>query len=122
LAQVKSDVRREVERTFTPEFLNRIDEVVHFAPLTRDDTGEIAVRYLAGITKVMAKSGKILNVDDDALELLVGDGYSPECGARFLKRAIDERVKLPISRQWRTGTIFRLCVEDGKVAIRQESL
>jgi ATP-dependent Clp protease ATP-binding subunit ClpA len=121
LPQVKADIRRDVERRFTPEFLNRIDEVVLFSPLTRDGAREIAVRYLAQITAVMARSGKILHIDDDALELLIGHGYSPEFGARFLKRSIDQRVKLPISRRWRMETRFHVCVQDGRVLIGPQS-
>ena len=115
--QVQADVRREMERRFSPEFLNRIDDVVLFSPLTHDEAHEIASHYLATIAATLAKSGKTLNIEAAALDRLVTEGYSLEYGARFLKRVIDERVKLPISIRWRKGTQFRVAVQGGEIVV-----
>src|SRR6266566_501274 len=110
IEQVHGEVMRELERRFPPEFRNRIDEVVLFAPLTHDEVREIATHYLAQVKLTLEKAGKTLLIDDDALELIVKRGYSLAMGARFLKRAIDERIKLPISERWNEGSHFRVKV------------
>jgi ATP-dependent Clp protease ATP-binding subunit ClpA len=116
-AQVKADIRREAERRFAPEFLNRIDEVVLFNPLTRDDVQQIAVRYLGAIARTLAGSGKTLDVDDDALATIAAQGHSEAFGARFLKRTIDERIKLPISRRWHDGSGFHIHLQGTDVIV-----
>jgi ATP-dependent Clp protease ATP-binding subunit ClpA len=115
--QVEGEVLRELERRFPPEFRNRIDEVVLFAPLTHDEVREIARHYLQQVTTALAKAGKTLTVDDEALELVVVRGYSMAFGARFLKRFIDEHIKLPISAQWKNGSHFEVRVKDGQLAV-----
>ena len=113
--QVRADIRREVERRFSPEFLNRIDEIVLFSPLMRDEVREIATHYLANITTTLARAGKTLDVEDSALELIATQGYSRASGARFLKRFIDKRIKLPISLGWHDASRFTVRVRDGEV-------
>ena len=113
--QVRADIRREVERRFSPEFLNRIDETVLFSPLTRDEAREIATHYLAQITTTLARTGKTLDVEDDALDVIATQGYSPAAGGRFLKRFIDKRIKLPISLDWHDASHFTVRVHDGEV-------
>src|SRR6202171_2233446 len=83
IEQVQSEILRELERRFSPEFRNRIDEVVLFAPLTHDEVGEIARHYLQQVALTLAKAGKTMRVDPDALELIVKQGYSLAFGARF---------------------------------------
>jgi ATP-dependent Clp protease ATP-binding subunit ClpC len=117
LAQVQGDVLPELERRFSPEFRNRIDEVVLFAPLTHDDVREIAKHNLEQITRTLRKSGKTLEVDEGALELLVTEGHSLAFGARFLKRVIDERIKLPITEQWREDSHFVVRVVRGELTV-----
>jgi ATP-dependent Clp protease ATP-binding subunit ClpA len=117
VTQVQADVRREMERRFSPEFLNRIDDVVMFAPLTQDEAREIARHYLTTVTAALAKSGKTLHIEAAALDQLVAEGYSLTYGARFLKRVIDERVKLPISIRWREGTEFRVAVLGSEIVV-----
>jgi ATP-dependent Clp protease ATP-binding subunit ClpA len=113
--QVQGEIVRELERRFPPEFRNRIDEIVLFEPLARDEVREIARHYLANVERTLSAAGKAIRVDDDALELLVSQGYSLEYGARFLKRVIDERVKLPVSARWRETSRFHVRVKNGEV-------
>src|SRR5206468_1853198 len=68
--QVQGEVMRELERRFPPEFRNRIDEVVLFAPLQHDEVREIAKHYLEQVKVTLAKAGKTIKVDDAALELI----------------------------------------------------
>jgi ATP-dependent Clp protease ATP-binding subunit ClpA len=111
--QVRGDIRRDMERRFAPEFLNRIDEIVVFNPLTPADVREIARHYLAEVTARLANAGKTIEIEADALAALVKDGYSVAFGARFLKRVIDERIKLPISARWRDGSHFHVRLLQG---------
>jgi ATP-dependent Clp protease ATP-binding subunit ClpA len=115
--QVHGEVLRELERRFPPEFRNRIDEVVLFSPLSHDEVREIARSYLEKVTLTLARAGKTLRVSNDALELMVTSGYNVAFGARFLKRYIDEHVKLPISERWKEGTNFEVSARDGQLIV-----
>jgi len=114
---VRSEVMRELERRFPPEFRNRIDEVVLFNPLTHDEVRQIARNYLAQVTLALAKAGKTFSIEDEALELVVKEGYNVAFGARFLKRLIDEQIKLPISSRWNEGSHFAVRAIDGRLAV-----
>jgi ATP-dependent Clp protease ATP-binding subunit ClpA len=115
--QVQSEVMRELERRFPPEFRNRIDEVVLFAPLTCDEVRQIAKQYLGQVTLALAKGGKTMQIEDEALEIVVEKGYNLAFGARFLKRYIDEHIKLPISAQWKEGSHFSVRARDGEIVV-----
>jgi ATP-dependent Clp protease ATP-binding subunit ClpA len=106
LEQIQGDIVREVERRLTPEFRNRIDEVVIFQPLSKDEVRQIAVQQIAKIQRSLARSGRALTITPEAVEQLVKDGYSLAYGARFLKRTIEDRIKLPISQRWNEGDQF----------------
>jgi ATP-dependent Clp protease ATP-binding subunit ClpA len=117
LEQVRADIRRDVERRFSAEFLNRIDEVVLFSPLTPEEARAIAAQYLSTVSATLAAAGKTLAIDDGVLDAIVAHGHSPAYGARFLKRAIDERIKLPISTRWHEAADFQVRVEGGDVVV-----
>ena len=116
--QIQGEILREVERRFTPEFRNRIDEVIIFQPLSRDEVRSIALQQIERIERSLAKSGRTLQVTPAALDQLVLDGYSLAYGARFLKRTIEARIKLPISQRWNEGQNFIATVENGQIDIR----
>jgi ATP-dependent Clp protease ATP-binding subunit ClpA len=116
-SQIRSEVLRELERRFPPEFRNRIDEVVVFDPLSRDHVRQIASQYLARVSETLQASGKRLQVEPAALEALVEEGYNMAFGARFLKRVIDERVKVPISVRWHDGDHFIVRMEGAEVKV-----
>jgi ATP-dependent Clp protease ATP-binding subunit ClpC len=118
---VRADVMRELERRFPPEFRNRIDDVVLFSPLAQDETRAIAKQYLATVQQTLARSNKSLEIDESALDAIVTEGYSLAYGARYLKRVIDERVKVPISLRWRQGSRFRVTVQNGEVSVAAEA-
>jgi len=116
-AAIEGEVMRELERRFPPEFRNRIDEVVLFAPLTKPEVRQIAQLYLNDVAATLRARGKTLIVDDEAIDLIVEQGHSLAYGARFLKRLIDECVKLPISESWSAGQQFRVKAENGRVVV-----
>jgi ATP-dependent Clp protease ATP-binding subunit ClpA len=115
--QVQGEVMRELERRFPPEFRNRVDEIVLFAPLTHEEVTRIARHYLAVIAKTLEQAGRHLVIVPGALEKLVEQGHSLAYGARFLKRVIDDKVKLPISQHWNEGHGFVVDVREGQVVV-----
>jgi ATP-dependent Clp protease ATP-binding subunit ClpA len=115
--QVQGEITRELERRFSPEFRNRIDEVVIFRPLTKDEVRQITLHQIAKIDKALVKAGRSLKVTPEALEQLVTDGYSLAYGARFLKRVIENRIKLPISQRWTEGEEYTAELREGRVEI-----
>jgi ATP-dependent Clp protease ATP-binding subunit ClpA len=115
--EIKREVIKAAETRFSPEFRNRIDEIVVFSPLTRDEVKSIALHYTNQIINQMAKQGKRLIVTDAAVNSLVEKGFSMAYGARFLKRTIDEKVKLPITNLWKSTDSFYVDVVNGEVTI-----
>lgn len=108
LGDLKKTIMKEVENNFSPEFLNRIDDIIIFSPLTREEVKKIAMIYLNNIKRHMEENGKALEISDTTLDALADTGYSPKYGARFLKRHIDEKVKIPITLQWKQGSRFSI--------------
>jgi ATP-dependent Clp protease ATP-binding subunit ClpC len=116
--EIKGAVMKSAEQRFSPEFRNRIDEIVVFSPLTMDEVREIAKLYLARLKKNMEKQGKFIEITDKAIDALTEKGYSPAYGARFLKRHIDQAVKLPITNQWKLTAQFLIDAENGEVVVK----
>jgi ATP-dependent Clp protease ATP-binding subunit ClpA len=119
---VKKSVIKAVENRFTPEFINRLDDVIVFSPLSFDEVKRIAVIYLESIRAAMAASGKTLAFSDASLNALAGKGFSVKYGARFLKRFIDEKVKMPITLRWRESDRFLVDEEGGEVVVITEGV
>src|SRR3990172_5662359 len=117
---VKKSIIKAVENLFTPEFINRLDDVIVFSPLTFDEVKRIAEIYLGAIRKTMAASGKTLLFSDASLAALAGTGFSVKYGARYLKRYIDEKVKMPITLRWKESDRFLVEAENGEVVVIAE--
>jgi len=115
---VKNEVMKAAEQRFSPEFRNRIDEIIVFAPLTMDEVRKIAEIYLNKLQRQMQRQGKEISVTDEALNFLTEKGFNTAYGARFLKRHIDEKVKLPITALWKTAANFVVDVEDGETVVK----
>jgi ATP-dependent Clp protease ATP-binding subunit ClpB len=82
---------------FRPEFLNRIDEVVEFKPLTKDQLAEIVELQLERLRARLAERGIGLELTDEAKQALADAGWDPTYGARPLKRAIQRLVENPLA-------------------------
>ncbi len=117
MREIKGQVMKSAETRFSPEFRNRIDQIVIFSPLTMDEVRSIAQIYLSRLSRQMEGQGKSVEVTEAALDLLTLKGFSPAYGARFLKRHIDEQVKLPLTTMWKTGTHFKVDAADGEINI-----
>src|SRR3954463_3044863 len=115
---IKGDVMKAAEHRFSPEFRNRIDEIIVFSPLMMDEVRDIAKLYTGKLCRQMSAQGKGCRVTEAAINLLTEKGYNTAYGARFLKRHIDEHVKLPITGMWKTSTSFRVDVENGEVVVK----
>lgn len=89
---IKSRVMDAVDATFKPEFINRIDEIVVFHRLTRDELSEVVAIQLEGLKARLAEKGILLEVDEAATEHLAEAGYDPAFGARPLKRVIQREL------------------------------
>jgi len=100
-------ILKEVENHFSRSFSNRIDDIIVFSPLTHEEVREITVRYLERMQQNLASQGKFFTYTAQA-EALVEIGFSLKYGARFLKRRIDEQVKIPITLHWKEGSAFFL--------------
>jgi len=112
---IKNEVLKAAEQRFSPEFRNRIDEIVIFSPLTMDEVRQIAQLYLDKTNRQIKRQCKSFEVTEQAIDFVTEKGYSMQYGARFLKRYIDEYVKLPITTMWKTGSKFKVDVEDGEI-------
>jgi ATP-dependent Clp protease ATP-binding subunit ClpA/protein subunit release factor A len=91
---------RELSRVFRPEFLNRIDRIVNFRPLSLEVAERIARRELQQVLlrSGILRRGLTINTDSSVISLLVREGYSPHFGARPLKRTVERHVLLPLAR------------------------
>jgi ATP-dependent Clp protease ATP-binding subunit ClpA len=81
--------------------------VLNKGPL-KGDVLAIASHYLASVRDTLRKAGRTREVDDDALTAVIAKGHSAALGARFLKRVIDDHIKVPISRRWHDGSHFHV--------------
>src|SRR2546426_4783101 len=115
---IKNEVLKASDQRFSPEFRNRIDEIVVFSPLTMDEVKQIAQLYLDKTNRQMKRQGKSFEVTDQAIDLLTEKGFSMQYGARFLKRYIDEKVKLPITTMWKSGSKFSVDVEGEEISVK----
>lgn len=115
---VNKEVMKAAETRFSPEFRNRIDEIIVFAPLTMDEVRQIARLYLDKLRRQMERQGKSVEFSEAAINLLTEKGYNTSYGARFLKRHIDEKVKLPITAMWKTASNFLVDVEEGETVVK----
>ncbi|MGK0175302.1 MAG: ATP-dependent Clp protease ATP-binding subunit ClpB, partial [Ulvibacter sp.] len=101
----KVDVLALLRQTVRPEFLNRIDDIIMFTPLTKNDIVKIVGLQLKGVSKMLAKQHITLDATDEAIEYLSIKGYEPEYGARPVKRVIQKEVLNALSKEILSGKI-----------------
>lgn len=103
--QMHREVLSLLKQSMRPEFLNRIDEIVVFNPLNREEIRTIVQLQLEGIARQLKSNGIELRYTEEALALLATMGYSPEFGARALKRVLQREVLNELSKALLSGTI-----------------
>jgi ATP-dependent Clp protease ATP-binding subunit ClpB len=116
--EVREAVLEELRGELRPEFLNRIDEVIVFRPLSRNQIGQIVEIQLARLRKLLADRKLSLELSEAARARLAEEGYDPVYGARPLKRAIQQRIQNPLALellqgQFREGDTVRVDVGEG---------
>jgi ATP-dependent Clp protease ATP-binding subunit ClpC len=94
---MKNRIMGELKKVFRPEFLNRIDDVIVFHKLTKDEIKEIVELLLRRIRASMAERELQLELSEDAKDLLVDKGWDPAMGARPLRRAIQRYIEDPLA-------------------------
>ncbi len=105
IASTKIKVFDLLRQTIRPEFLNRIDDIIMFTPLTRDQIREIAVLQFGAISAMCAKNDISITASGEALSWLSELGYDPQLGARPMKRVLQKRVLNELSKQILSGKI-----------------
>ena len=103
--QAKDQVRQLVNKAFKPEFLNRIDDIIMFHPLSLDDVKQIAVKDLHQLGTRLADQQITLDITPEAQTWLADKGYDPAFGARPLQRLITSAVETPLAKELIRGTI-----------------
>jgi ATP-dependent Clp protease ATP-binding subunit ClpB len=103
--KVRDDVMGVVRSSFRPEFLNRVDEIILFHRLRREDMGRIVLIQLKRLEKLLEDRKIVLDLGDDAVELLAAKGYDPAYGARPLKRVMQKELQDPLAEKILLGEI-----------------
>ncbi|HEY3375640.1 MAG TPA: ATP-dependent Clp protease ATP-binding subunit [Candidatus Aquicultor sp.] len=117
---MKNKVMGEIKKTFRPEFLNRIDDVIVFHELTRDDIKKIVDLMFKRIIDQLREQAIYVELTEEAKDYLVKEGYEPAMGARPLRRAIQRFIEDPISEgllsaQFRSGDTIVVTEKEGKL-------
>ncbi|HBC28787.1 MAG TPA: type VI secretion system ATPase TssH, partial [Prevotellaceae bacterium] len=105
--EAKRQVLELLKKTIRPEFLNRIDEIIVFKPLTLGEIRQVVRLQISGVTKMLAQNGIKLELTDEAINLLADAGYDPDFGARPVKRAIQRLLLNDLSKKLLAGGIDR---------------
>jgi len=122
----KVEVLGLLKQSVRPEFLNRIDDIVMFTPLNREDIKEIVGLQLKGVTKMLSKQQIVLDATDEAIAYLAEKGFDPQFGARPVKRVIQKDVLNQLSKEILSGkittdSIILLDSFDGKLVFRNQN-
>lgn len=121
-AEIRSMVMSDLKKTFRPEFLNRVDDIIVFHKLTRANIRQIAQKLLGTVNTRMEHAGVELQVPDAALDALSATGYDPVYGARPLRRAIqstiaDQAAGMLLDGTLQQGDVVTAEVRDGKIVL-----
>jgi len=105
LAKTKVEVMEILKKSVRPEFLNRIDEIIMFTPLNREDVHRIVELQFNGIAKMLEENNIHLTSTPEAIDWLAQLGYDPQFGARPVKRVMQRRVLNELSKQILAGKV-----------------
>ena len=124
-AKIHDAVMGELKKAFRPEFLNRIDEIIVFNQLTKDEIHEIASRMLAQTSERLRSMDIEMKFSPEVVTMVSDAGFDPVYGARPLRRAIQTKVEDKLSEQILDGTVkgknsYECVLEDGEVSFRED--
>ena len=119
----RNEVLQLLKQTVRPEFLNRIDDIIMFTPLSESNIRSIVSLQLQSVFRMIAKEGIILNATDQAIDYLAKKGFDPQFGARPVKRVIQKEVLNKLSKEILSGELKRdavilLDASDGKLVFK----
>jgi ATP-dependent Clp protease ATP-binding subunit ClpB len=125
--QVREAVLQELQAQFKPEFLNRIDDVVIFHQLSREQISKIIDVQLERLRHMLAERNILLELDESAKDLLMREGYDPSYGARPLKRAIQTYIQNPLAvkllqGEIQPGQVIKLSASGDNIEFKQDSV
>ena len=126
--EIRRDIERALKKSFRPEFINRIDEVIIFHNLSREHVSQIVGLQMKEIAERLAEQGLSIVLTDDAREWLADEGYEPQFGARPLRRTLQRYVENPLSIRLLEGTFkegdtVMVDAQDGEIVFgHQEEL
>jgi ATP-dependent Clp protease ATP-binding subunit ClpC len=117
---MKNRIMDEMKRLFRPEFLNRVDDVIVFHQLTKDEILQIVDLMVDRVRQQVAAQGMDLEVTQEVREMLANEGFDPQFGARPLRRAVQRLIEDPLAEEillgrFSAGDTIRAEVEDGKI-------
>jgi ATP-dependent Clp protease ATP-binding subunit ClpB len=120
LDQTREEVFDLLKKSIRPEFLNRIDEVIMFTPLTEKEIAEIVRLQLKKIEEMLIANDIHLDVTNEAIQLIAAEGYDPQYGARPLKRVLQREVlnklsKMILADEIRKDKKIVISVKDSKL-------
>jgi ATP-dependent Clp protease ATP-binding subunit ClpC len=122
MSEIESQAKSELKRLFPPEFLNRVDDVVVFHPLSVEQIENILEIELAELSNRLAEQNYSINLQPNARELLIEKGWDPKFGGRPLRRTLQKELEDPLARllmenDWPKGTVFTANLCDGKIEL-----
>ena len=125
LEKTKNEVMGLLKKTIRPEFLNRVDEIIMFKPLTRNETNDIVKLQFNGVKKMLLKNNIKINITDAAIDKIAEIGYDPLFGARPLKRVIQREVLNQLSKMILSGKLvpnekILVDIDDGEFVFKNE--
>ncbi len=117
--KMKQTLNSEIERYFRPEFINRLDDMIVFRPLTRENLVNIVEYELGKVFHRLKERDITLELDQSAKDFLIDKGYNPDFGARPLRRAIEQHVEDPLSErilrdEFKPGQIIKIAKAEGE--------
>ena len=124
-SDAENAVMGDLRNHFRPEFLNRLDEIIMFKPLTKSNISSIIDLLIKDVNKRLADKELTVKLTDAARDFIVDNGFDPMCGARPLKRYVQKTVETLVAKLILAGNIdaqsvILIDVEDGKLTARAE--
>ncbi len=118
-------ITKALKGAFRPEFLNRIDEIILFSPLSKEDMREIVALQMHDIQERLSEYGMKVELAEEAVDWLASEGYDPAFGARPLKRALQKHVESPLSvsllsGEYVSGDIVLVDIVEGEVVFKKK--
>jgi ATP-dependent Clp protease ATP-binding subunit ClpC len=122
---MKDSINEALKESFKPEFLNRVDDVIIFRKLTKEEAGKICYKIIDGLRERLSDRNIDLVIDDAAMDKLLEEGYNDLYGARPLKRVIQKRIEDRLSDEILSGNILpnekvTVTLKDGEFSFRSD--